>query len=603
MDVRKKVLLGIAGTLSLFILILFFGARSIIIGKFDRLESESMRVDVDRGMRALQKEIESLDKTVNDWAAWDDTYAFIEDHNEAYVSANINDETFRKLQINFLLYLNASGDLALGQAWDSTADKEVPIFETLQREISKGSRLLEHPDPKRGVKGVLSLPEGCFIVASRPILTSEAKGPGRGALIMGRRLDKAQAQKLAEDTQFKLEFFSPVDARSDIQKTLSKGNPILIQTSGERSIEGYGLIHDIHEKPSLIVKIEAERPIHRQGEETLFLLLAAMAITSCALFGVVWLMMGRLLFVPLKRAIRGLQESVIRTTEQAGQLSDSSGQLAEGASEQAAALEQTTSSLEEMASMTNQNAGNATQANSLMRDAAQVVERAKESMAQLTTSMSDISSASEETQKIVKTIDEISFQTNLLALNAAVEAARAGEAGAGFAVVADEVRSLALRAAEAAKNTASLIEGTVKKVKGGSDLVVKTDHEFRQVATAVIKAGELVGDISAASQEQAQGIGLLNRAVADMDKVTRQNAANAEESASASEEMSAQAEQMKEYVEGLTTLVGGNGDGKKKFLRMGGETRLLVKVPTSPSGRMAPASAHGNEKGATLTLG
>jgi methyl-accepting chemotaxis protein len=141
-----------------------------------------------------------------------------------------------------------------------------------------------------------------------------------------------------------------------------------------------------------------------------------------------------------------------------------------------------------------------------------------------------------------------------------VEAARAGEAGAGFAVVADEVRSLAMRAADAAKNTASLIEDTVKKTNDGSDIVTKTNEAFSEVADGVKKTGELVAEIAAASHEQAQGISQVNKAVAEMDKVTQENSANAEESASASEELNAQAEQMKGIVGKLMSLVGGSGN-------------------------------------------
>ncbi len=265
---------------------------------------------------------------------------------------------------------------------------------------------------------------------------------------------------------------------------------------------------------------------------------------------------------PINRIITGLNEGSDQVAAASGQVSSSSQQLAEGASEQAASIEETSSSLEEMSSMTKQNAENAGQADNLMKEANQVVGQANKSMSELTKSMEEISKASEETSKIIKTIDEIAFQTNLLALNAAVEAARAGEAGAGFAVVADEVRNLAMRAADAAKNTADLIEGTVKKVGDGSELVNITNETFFQVAQSAKKVGELVGEISAASNEQSEGIEQINKAVVEMDKVVQQNAASAEESASASEEMSAQAEHMKVSVEELAALVGVSGNGR-----------------------------------------
>ncbi len=212
--------------------------------------------------------------------------------------------------------------------------------------------------------------------------------------------------------------------------------------------------------------------------------------------------------------------------------------------------------------MTRQNADNANQANLLMAETTRVVDEANRSMAELTESMRKMTSASEETAKIIKTIDEIAFQTNLLALNAAVEAARAGEAGAGFAVVADEVRNLAMRAAEAARSTADLIEGTVKRIRAGSEIVARTNEAFGKVATGAKKASELVGEIAAASQEQAQGIEQINKAVSEVDKVVQRNAASAEESASAAEEMSAQAETIKGFVMELVALVGGkNGNG------------------------------------------
>lgn len=268
---------------------------------------------------------------------------------------------------------------------------------------------------------------------------------------------------------------------------------------------------------------------------------------------------SRSLSTHLTRSVHKLNEAAEHVNSAAGQLSGSSQSLAEGASESAASLEETSSQITEMAAMTKQNAENATQVNQLMNGAIQTISRADVSMKEVISSMDEIKIASEETSKIIKTIDDIAFQTNLLALNAAVEAARAGEAGAGFAVVADEVRNLAIRAADAAKNTTGLIENTVKKVQDGSHLVRKTNDEFVEVKEVSGKISQLVDEIAAASTEQAQGIEQVSRAVAEMDRVTQQNAANSEESASASEELNAQSSEMKNIVRELHNLVGGNG--------------------------------------------
>lgn len=276
----------------------------------------------------------------------------------------------------------------------------------------------------------------------------------------------------------------------------------------------------------------------------------------------------------------GMDEGANQVAAAASQVSSASQSLAEGSSEQAASIEETSSSMEEMSSMTKKNAENAGHANALMKEANKVVGTANESMGKLTTSMADISKASEETQKIIKTIDEIAFQTNLLALNAAVEAARAGEAGAGFAVVADEVRNLAMRAAQAAKDTSQLIEDTIQKVGEGSKLVASTNEAFGKVAQSAGKVGGLVEEISEASSEQSSGIEQVNIAINEMDKVVQQNAANAEESASASEEMSAQAETLKDYVGELVALVKGRKEGSIKRSR-GSIIKTMASKPFS----------------------
>jgi methyl-accepting chemotaxis protein len=260
---------------------------------------------------------------------------------------------------------------------------------------------------------------------------------------------------------------------------------------------------------------------------------------------------------PIRNIINGLNDGAGQVAEASKQVSSSSQSLADGASSQAAAIEQSATSLGEISVMTRQNADNANKVDSLMKEANKVARKANGSMGALSTSMEDISKASTEISKIIKTIDEIAFQTNLLALNAAVEAARAGEAGAGFAVVADEVRNLALRSAEAAKNTAGLIDGTVKKITESANLVENADESFNQMNQRTEEVGRLVESIAAASNQQASGIDQVNNAVGDMDKVTQQNAAHAEEAASAASQMNVQAEQTNLIVGDLADLIGG----------------------------------------------
>lgn len=260
---------------------------------------------------------------------------------------------------------------------------------------------------------------------------------------------------------------------------------------------------------------------------------------------------------PIGEIISNLNEGAEQVSEAASQVSSSSQTLAEGATDQAASIEELSSSMEEMDSMTRQNAENAQHVNDLMKKASQIITEANLSMQTLTQSMERISNASEETAKIIKTIDEIAFQTNLLALNAAVEAARAGEAGAGFAVVADEVRNLALRSAVAAKDTAERIDGTMKRVAEGSEIVTSTHQAFVNVSESSDRVATLIFQITKASREQSDGISQVNTAISQMDGVVQKNAATAEESASSAEELNAQAATMKGLMLDISDLIRG----------------------------------------------
>jgi methyl-accepting chemotaxis protein len=246
----------------------------------------------------------------------------------------------------------------------------------------------------------------------------------------------------------------------------------------------------------------------------------------------------------LDTALTQVAEATDQVSSASQQISSGSQSLAQGANEQASSLEEVSSSLEEMASMTKQNAENSNQAKNLAGEANKNADIGAESMAKMSDAINKIKDSSDQTAKIVKTIDEIAMQTNLLALNAAVEAARAGEAGRGFAVVAEEVRNLAQRSAQAAKNTADMISESVKNAEGGVKIAAEVTKSFESITVGVKKVNDLIAEIAAASGEQSQGIEQVNTAVAQMDKVTQQNAANSEESASAAEELSSQSEEL-----------------------------------------------------------
>jgi methyl-accepting chemotaxis protein len=286
-------------------------------------------------------------------------------------------------------------------------------------------------------------------------------------------------------------------------------------------------------------------------------------LTLCSLGGVgTAFVVIRGLNRALRRAVTELSEGAEQMASAASQVSASSQALAQGSSEQAASLEETSASSEEINSMARKNSENSRGAADLVTQSQQKFVQTNQSLDQMVVAMGEINTQSGKISKIIKVIDEIAFQTNILALNAAVEAARAGEAGMGFAVVADEVRNLAQRCAQAAKDTAGLIEESIAKSNSGQTTVDQVTAAIRAITAESAKVKTLVDEVNLGSDEQARGIEQIGKAITQMEQVTQKTAASAEECASAAEELDAQSETLKDIVGQLTAMVGG-GEGSE----------------------------------------
>ncbi len=554
MTIRKKITLIIALTMLLLSLSLYAVLDCVVIKGFSQIERQDLVQNVTRVLEAVNATLEGIKNTHMTWSQWDDAYAFVKEPNRLFIESNLGASAFTGMKLNFIIFTDLQGKIIYQQGYDFHNDREIPVPTSFLGLLKKNNLLIEHKNIKSAVKGILNLQEAPLLVVSAPITNSNVNADAAGVLIFAKYFDKDQIKALSETTHLKLSF-SPIMEDA-------KDSNIHVQVQNSKTISGSTVIPDIYGNPALSLRVDMDRPIYHQGQVTIRYLLAALVImgfVSC--IGILFFLDRFVLsnVIPLFNSVMRGAEEVSSASTLVAEVSQS---MAAGASNQANAVTSTQSSLESVSAKTAQNAQYAREVHQMMaNEAGTNIVAITQKMKSMGEGMNASVEASEETAKVVKTIDEIAFQTNLLALNAAVEAARAGEAGAGFAVVADEVRHLALQAAESAKTTQLLISGEMQKIKDSTVIYSQVSEVIEENSRIITRVNGLMANIAEASREQAQEVNEINRSMEQISRVIRETASNAEASASAAEEMNAQAKQMEESIKGLLTMING---GRKK---------------------------------------
>jgi two-component sensor histidine kinase len=285
MTLRKKTLIIISATIIGLIIVLFATSHSILLASFADLEEQNTHRNAERIHDALLYDIDNLKRYCYDWSSWDDTYEFIDDKNEEYIESNLVDNTFPRLQINLLMYFNSTGDMVIAKAYDLQNEEEMPLPEGLLEYLSTNEMLTTHRYVTSKIGGIILLPEGPMLIASTPIITSEAEGPINGTVIMGRFLNSAVIENLASITHLSLTMHQLDDPNMlpDIQEAkslLSDEEPILVRPLNDTSIAGYVLFNDVHGEPVLILRTNMPRGIHEQGQKTVNYIFLSLLLTG-----------------------------------------------------------------------------------------------------------------------------------------------------------------------------------------------------------------------------------------------------------------------------------------------------------------------------------
>ena len=308
MKLREKTLVLLGITITCSIIVMYMASNVVLMGGFQTLEEQNTLQNIQLATNVLSGEISDLNKTINDWAVWDDTYIFIQNHNSRYVQSNLLNSTFTDLKLNLIVYVDSSGNIVYGKEFDLQKKEEKPVSESIKKYISKDSILLSSQD---GVKGIIMLPEGPMIIVSHPILTSNGDGPSKGTLIFGRYLNDVEIQHLSGEILSSLTLISYNDSNmpADFQTargSMSQSSPFFIKPINNSYIAGYALVNNINGKPAFILKTERPRGFYKEYQNTLSYFIASLLIICCLLAVITLIYLDRSILSKLSRFSRDI---------------------------------------------------------------------------------------------------------------------------------------------------------------------------------------------------------------------------------------------------------------------------------------------------------